>query len=99
MDIYLVRHGEAATAWGKSSDPGLSELGIQQACAAAQALLAELPDDVSLLSSPLLRARETARAPSVLISKPVIIDDTHREIPACVTLPERKAWLGEFMAG
>ena len=99
MDIYLVRHGEAATAWGKSSDPGLSELGKEQAGATARALSAELPDDVSLLSSTLLRAQETAQALSALMSKPVIIDDTYREIPARVTLDERKTWLGEFMAG
>jgi len=31
ISIYLVRHGEAAASWGESSDPGLSELGWQQA--------------------------------------------------------------------
>ena len=99
VDIYLVKHGEAATAWGKSSDPGLSELGRQQASTTAEALLAQLGDEVSLISSPLLRARETALALSELISRPVKIDDTYREVPARVSLEDRKAWLGEFMAG
>ncbi|QFU76304.1 histidine phosphatase family protein [Halioglobus maricola] len=99
MDIYLVRHGEAATDWGKSSDPGLSELGREQARDTATDLLTLLPDNVSLLSSPLLRARETAQALAELMDKPVVVDDTYREIPARVALTERKAWLGAFMAG
>ena len=99
MDIYLVRHGKAATAWGKSSDPGLSKLGQEQASATANALLPELDDEVNLLSSPLLRAVETAQALSELLSRPVVIDETYREVPARVAPDDRKAWLGEFMAG
>ena len=99
MDVYLVRHGEAASAWGKSSDPGLSELGREQASTTASALSAELSGEVSLISSPLLRAQETAQALSELMSLPVTIDDTYREVPSKATLDERKAWLSEFMAG
>ena len=29
--IILVRHGEASASWEKSSDPGLSDLGVNQA--------------------------------------------------------------------
>ena len=36
--IYLVRHGQAETGWTTQQDPGLSDLGRQQARAAAQAL-------------------------------------------------------------
>jgi len=38
MDIFLVRHGEAAASWGESPDPGLSELGRRQAEVAAALL-------------------------------------------------------------
>jgi probable phosphoglycerate mutase len=38
MDIYLVRHGEAAASWAQAADPGLSELGHEQARAVARIL-------------------------------------------------------------
>ena len=38
MDIYLVRHGEAAASWAQATDPGLSEFGHEQARAAARLL-------------------------------------------------------------
>ena len=31
MKIFLIRHGEAAQSWDQSADPGLSELGKEQA--------------------------------------------------------------------
>ena len=34
----MVRHGQADAAWHESPDPGLSELGQQQAATAAQQL-------------------------------------------------------------
>ncbi len=60
MDIFLVRHGEAAASWGQASDPGLSELGIEQASAAAETLRPLLGLETRLLSSPLKRACDTA---------------------------------------
>ncbi|MEM9360907.1 MAG: phosphoglycerate mutase family protein, partial [Pseudomonadota bacterium] len=61
-DIYLVRHGEAAATWAQSPDPGLSQLGHQQAHDVAQALAPKLDSiEVSLITSPMLRARETAQ--------------------------------------
>ena len=36
--IILVRHGEASASWEKSSDPGLSNLGIYQAEECAEIL-------------------------------------------------------------
>ena len=97
MDIFLVRHGEAAAHWGQDPDPGLSELGEQQAVVAAQALLPRLPGDVSLVSSPLLRAQETAFPLAESLGINVSINDAFREIPAPVPLAERKTWLRGFM--
>ena len=97
MDIFLVRHGEAASSWGQSADPGLSELGIEQAQTAAQALHGRLADDVQLVSSPLARARDTAEPLASVLQLPVHINDAFREIAAPVPLAERQAWLREFM--
>ena len=36
--IILVRHGEASASWEKSSDPGLSNLGVNQAEECAEIL-------------------------------------------------------------
>jgi broad specificity phosphatase PhoE len=58
--LILVRHGQvAANAHGLllgRSDPSLNETGHRQACA----LAAVLPRPARLVSSPLLRARQTA---------------------------------------
>ena len=97
LDIFLVRHGEAAASWSQSEDPGLSDRGKDQADEAAQALLSGLPAGTCLVSSPLLRARETAQPLADALSLPVEIDDAFREIPSPVPLPERQAWLRNFM--
>ena len=86
MDIYLVRHGEAAASWGQSADPGLSELGQQQAEQAASHLLATVPQDLQLISSPLARALETAQPLARALGKPITRNDIFREIPAPVPL-------------
>lgn len=58
MKLILVRHGEAAAGWSDDADPGLSELGQQQARDVASRLLERGP--LPILTSPLLRCRETA---------------------------------------
>ena len=97
MDIFLVRHGEAAAGWGHSSDPGLSELGVRQAGEVAIALLPQLSAATKLLSSPLARARETAIPLADALEKEVIVQDAFREVPAPVPLPQRQTWLRGFM--
>ena len=59
--IILVRHGEASASWEESSDPGLSNLGINQAeeCSSILLKLDDI-DNFDLKSSPLKRAIETA---------------------------------------
>lgn len=60
--LHLLRHGQtAANAAGLiqgQGDPELTELGRRQAAAAALAL----PPGAAVISSPLLRARQTAQA-------------------------------------
>ena len=98
MNLYLVRHGEAAAKWGEHSDPGLSSLGRQQAAAAAGELLDLLPVGARLLSSPLARARETAEPLATALDQQPLIDERLREIPSPVPLEQRQDWLRGFMA-
>jgi broad specificity phosphatase PhoE len=97
MDIFLVRHGEAAASWSESADPGLSEIGRQQAENAAVFLEQRISNDAELWSSPLRRALDTAVPLSRSIRKTVHEDPAFREIPSPVPLAERQAWLRNFM--
>ena len=97
MNIFLVRHGEAAASWGEDPDPGLSELGRQEAEAAATQLNMQLGDDTLILSSPLQRAIETAEPLARSLQQTVLQDKAFSEVPAPVPLPQRQNWLRQFM--
>ncbi len=98
VDIYLVRHGEAAASWGESPDPGLSELGQAQARSAADALRPLVTASaIELISSPLARALETAVPLAEELQLTVQVDDAFQEIQSPVPLAERQAWLRQFM--
>ena len=97
MDIFLVRHGEAAASWAQEPNPGLSQLGWQQAESAAARLGNQVGDDTLILSSPLQRAVETAEPLATLLQQSVLEDETFREIPSTVPLSDRQAWLRQFM--
>jgi broad specificity phosphatase PhoE len=97
MDIFLVRHGEAAAAWGQDPDPGLSELGKQQARATTERLVPQLGDVVQVISSRLLRAQETALPLLEVRPGELVINNAFREVPAPVPLAERQDWLRGFM--
>ena len=95
VDIYLVRHGEAAASWGEDPDPGLSHLGRQQARQVRDEL--ERYENLHIVSSPLLRAKETAQPLATALRKQVHIEDQFREIPSPVDIGDRQAWLSGFM--
>ena len=97
MDIFLVRHGEAAASWAESPDPGLSALGRQQAETAAELLKPCAVHDTIVLSSPLQRAIETAAPLASLLGQTVQINESFREIPSTVPLAQRQTWLRQFM--
>jgi broad specificity phosphatase PhoE len=97
MEIFLVRHGEAAASWGESPDPGLSVLGLQQAELAAAALEQRVSENTVLWSSPLQRAVETAGPLARIMRQTVREDAAFREIPAPVPLGQRQVWLRQFM--
>lgn len=97
--IYLVRHGEAAASWGQSADPGLSELGREQARQAARELQGWVGANATLISSPLQRAQQTAEPLASALGLDFRLDSRFREIPSPVPLEGRQAWLRSFMAG
>ncbi len=74
--MLLLRHGQTALSvqrrYSGHGDPELTEIGHQQAAAAA-GRLASLPDVVAVLSSPLRRARQTASAVAEATGAPLEI--------------------------
>ncbi len=94
--LFLVRHGEAAARWGEARDPGLSDLGREQASAVSEELLAQLDGQVNIVSSPLLRARQTAEPFAAALGASVEIDHRFREIQAPAALTHRWEWLKQF---
>jgi len=98
VKVYLIRHGEAAAAWDKSADPGLSELGRQQAQATANALVNL--NGVRVLSSPMARARETANIYGELLERcqDIEIEAAFTEIPTPANYrADRGRWLKELL--
>jgi probable phosphoglycerate mutase len=93
MKIYLVRHGQAAAHWQEADNPGLSELGHRQAATTARQLLGSVDASVRLISSPMVRARETAQPLAKSLGAEVSIVEAFREIPTPVPMPERQNWL------
>lgn len=96
--LYLVRHGRAEAGFGEASDPGLDERGLKQAEVAAARLAPLGP--LTVRTSPLKRARETAAPLAALWKKKAIVDEAVAEIPSPnMGLAERIEWLRGFMRG
>jgi broad specificity phosphatase PhoE len=96
--LYLVRHGQAAAGFDGHRDPGLSDLGRRQADAAAEAL--ESLGPLALVTSPLARARETARPLEAAWATQATVEPAIAEIPSPTDdLAARSAWLRTIMAG
>jgi broad specificity phosphatase PhoE len=96
--LYLVRHGEAASGWDGDLDPGLSDLGHQQAAAVADRLASLGP--LPVVASPLRRTRETAAAFESVWGVDAVVDERVAEIPSpTLDLSARTAWLRTVMAG
>jgi broad specificity phosphatase PhoE len=97
MTIYLVRHGLAA-AGVEDLDPGLSELGHEQARATASALRAARAP--RLVVSPLRRTRETAHPiESLLVLASEVRDEVAEVFDPSMAAEERTKMLAPFMAG
>lgn len=96
--IHLVRHGQAAAGFGNHPDPGLNDIGRQQAEAVAQLLNPLGP--LLLYSSPLARAQETAVPLAKIWQSTVQLEPRVAEIPSpSDDLTERAQWLQQAMQG
>ncbi|HEY8949476.1 MAG TPA: histidine phosphatase family protein [Rhizomicrobium sp.] len=97
--IYMVRHGKAEAGFGGAMDPGLDALGRAQADAVAQKLKGIGP--LSILSSPLARAQQTAAPLATLWGQTPVIEHAVAEIPSpdLGSLEERAVWLRKLMQG
>jgi broad specificity phosphatase PhoE len=97
--IYMVRHGKAAAGFGEDMDPGLDVLGHRQAEAAALRLSPLGP--LSIRSSPMRRAQETAAPLAGLWGNTPVIEKAVAEIPSPkgMTLEGRVQWLRTLMSG
>ena len=97
--LYLVRHGEPVGTWADSHDPGLSPLGHEQAQNAAERL--SVLGKLSVVTSPLRRAQETAKPFAALRRLTALIAEPVAEIPtpAGVAIEKRGEWLRAVMAG
>jgi len=96
--LYLVRHGRAEADFGVADDPGLDEVGRQQAEAVVRKL-GEHPR-VKIVTSPLLRARQTAAPLAAHWRTKPVVEEIVAEIPS-PRQPgiDREKWLMEFMTG
>jgi broad specificity phosphatase PhoE len=96
--IYLVRHGLAAASWDEDTDPGLSDIGHDQAAVAA-ATLADL-GPMPIITSPMRRTQETATAFEAIWHTKATIEPRISEIPSpSMALEDRREWLQAIMVG
>jgi len=94
--LYLIRHGNAAGTWADSLDPGLSELGREQAAKVAERFASMLP--LQMVSSPMRRARETAEPLMAAWNVEPTIEPGVSEIPSPMEdMDERVKWLRAMM--
>jgi broad specificity phosphatase PhoE len=96
--LYLIRHGRPTGGFAEVVDPGLDEVGRVQAEAIAQEL--ESLGPLSIITSPLKRARETAAPLEKRWNVQARIESAVAEIPTPgADPPTRAAWLRAAMRG
>lgn len=78
--LYLVRHGRATGTWIAHPDPGLDDVGREQAARMAEELTGHGP--LPLVTSPLRRTRETAAALEQLWGLSAKVEQDVGEIPS-----------------
>lgn len=105
--LYLLRHGRAAAGWDTAVDPPLDEVGQAQAERAAHHLQSMFEveqidtTNVDVVTSPLLRCRQTAAAFTAISGRAARVEDRIAEIPSPVgvAMSDRVSWLREAMQG
>ena len=98
IEVIFIRHAEASSSWGDHHDPGLSDTGIAQSKKLINRPELKRLDDYSFISSPKLRAVETARPLAKKFKKKLIIENIFTEIPSPNIEPENKQdWLKNIL--
>lgn len=98
--IYMIRHGEASAGWDTHPDPGLSDLGREQAVQARDNLLALRSDPMPIVTSPLKRCVETTVPLAERWGVAPIIEPRIIEVPSPLAdLKARTIWLRGMMQG
>tara|TARA_S200000501_G_scaffold332445_1_gene335159 strand:+ start:22 stop:585 length:564 start_codon:yes stop_codon:yes gene_type:complete len=98
IKLIFIRHGEAANAWGNHPDPGLSDKGILQAKNLIKHDDLQDLQNYSFISSPKLRAIETAKPLANRFNKKIELDKSFIEIPAQnIALDKKQLWLKEII--
>lgn len=94
--IYLIRHGQETVRGSGARDPGLSDLGREQATAMAARMRAIGP--CAIVSSPLARARETAAPLAEFWRTKPVIEHAIKEVPSPPG-EDRAAWWDRVSTG
>jgi len=92
--LLLIRHGEASASFGEHSDPGLSNRGKEQANNLIDTFSKENLNNFKFISSPKLRAVETAQPLKLQYNKDLVVQNQFSEIPSDDIPPhEKQDWL------
>ena len=94
INLLFVRHGQASASWENHLDPGLSEIGKDQAKNLTSNKKLPNLSNYDFLSSPKLRAIETSKPLAEKYKKEVVIDESFIEIPSSnIELKKKQEWL------
>tara|TARA_B100000073_G_scaffold324464_1_gene307387 strand:- start:338 stop:901 length:564 start_codon:yes stop_codon:yes gene_type:complete len=98
FEIIFVRHGEAESSFGIHQDPALSENGIAQSLKLIEHGGLQSLESFTFLSSPKLRAIETAKPIAKKFNKLIKIDETFIEIPSKnIEISKKQEWLKQIV--
>ena len=98
IKIIFVRHGEAASAYGDHEDPGLSKKGLSQSNDLLRNNKLQNLEEYTFISSPKLRAIETAGPLARKFNKEILIDDIFIEIPSKdIQINKKQQWLKQLV--
>tara|TARA_Y200000002_G_C22590677_1_gene625062 strand:- start:33 stop:596 length:564 start_codon:yes stop_codon:yes gene_type:complete len=98
IELIFIRHGEASDAWNNHPDPGLSKTGISQSNDLLNNKDLEALGSYSFISSPKLRAIETAKPLVKKFNKELKIDNDFIEIPSeNIDLNDRQDWIQKII--
>lgn len=98
INIILIRHGEASASWGDDPDPGLSQLGENQAIELIDNNELLFLENYHFISSPKSRALMTAAPLAKKYNKDVEINAVFSEIPSNGIDPkDKKDWLTKII--